>query len=130
MHCMCCPNVHSSWTECFFILILCSPRAKAGKHCQWLLACVAIQRSKKTRATSRLWTGQSAAMQTPCILISDFCCRKCNGDCSESALLKFYELEVGSVTEFRDLHTKVFEIPFNSSNKYQVSLHIVIMVFI
>ncbi|KAL5500322.1 hypothetical protein EMCRGX_G011866 [Ephydatia muelleri] len=49
--------------------------------------------------------------------------RKCNGDCSESALLKFYELEVGSVTEFRDLHTKVFEIPFNSSNKYQVSIH-------
>ncbi|KAL5475329.1 hypothetical protein EMCRGX_G025126, partial [Ephydatia muelleri] len=43
--------------------------------------------------------------------------RKCNGDCSESALLKFYELEVGSVIESRDLHTKVFEIPFNSSNK-------------
>ena len=71
-----------------------------------------------------------ACVQTPHILISDFCCRKCNGDCSESALLKFYELEVGSVTEFRDLHTKVFEIPFNSSNKYQVSLHIIIMVII
>ena len=72
MHRMCCPNVHSSWTECFFILILCSPRAKAGKHCQWLMACVAMQRSKTTRATSRLWTGQSAAMHVCRPLASGF----------------------------------------------------------
>ncbi|KAI0231032.1 Sodium/potassium-transporting ATPase subunit alpha [Lamellibrachia satsuma] len=49
--------------------------------------------------------------------------RECNGDASESALLKCVELSVGNVTQFRDLHRKVCEIPFNSSNKYQVSVH-------
>ena len=51
--------------------------------------------------------------------------RVCNGDASESALLKCFELEVGSIEEYRQQHPKVCEIPFNSSNKYQVcKLHI------
>ncbi|XP_013405521.1 sodium/potassium-transporting ATPase subunit alpha isoform X2 [Lingula anatina] len=49
--------------------------------------------------------------------------RECNGDASESALLKCVELSVGGVTEFREKNPKVCEIPFNSSNKYQVSIH-------
>ncbi|GFN86124.1 sodium/potassium-transporting ATPase subunit alpha, partial [Plakobranchus ocellatus] len=49
--------------------------------------------------------------------------RECNGDASESALLKCVELSVGNVTEFRRRNKKIVEIPFNSSNKYQVSIH-------
>lgn len=49
--------------------------------------------------------------------------RECNGDASESALLKCVELSIGKVVEFRRKNNKVVEIPFNSSNKYQVSLH-------
>uniref|UniRef100_A0A2C9JKX8 Sodium/potassium-transporting ATPase subunit alpha n=1 Tax=Biomphalaria glabrata TaxID=6526 RepID=A0A2C9JKX8_BIOGL len=49
--------------------------------------------------------------------------RECNGDASESALLKCAELSIGNVTEFRRRNKKMCEIPFNSTNKYQVSIH-------
>ncbi|XP_064595544.1 sodium/potassium-transporting ATPase subunit alpha-like isoform X2 [Liolophura sinensis] len=49
--------------------------------------------------------------------------RECNGDASESALLKCVELSLGHVVEFRRRNRKVCEIPFNSTNKYQVSIH-------
>ena len=49
--------------------------------------------------------------------------RECTGDASESALLKCVELSIGKVTEFRSKNKKVCEIPFNSTNKYQVSVH-------
>uniref|UniRef100_A0A8D0AMS6 Sodium/potassium-transporting ATPase subunit alpha n=1 Tax=Sander lucioperca TaxID=283035 RepID=A0A8D0AMS6_SANLU len=42
------------------------------------------------------------------------------GDASESALLKCIELSCGSVRAMRDRNKKVAEIPFNSTNKYQV----------
>lgn len=42
------------------------------------------------------------------------------GDASESALLKCIELCCGSVKEMREKYTKISEIPFNSTNKYQV----------
>lgn len=42
------------------------------------------------------------------------------GDASESALLKCIELSCGSVKAMRDKSKKVAEIPFNSTNKYQV----------
>ncbi|XP_062844233.1 sodium/potassium-transporting ATPase subunit alpha-2 isoform X2 [Trichomycterus rosablanca] len=45
------------------------------------------------------------------------------GDASESALLKCIELSCGSVRVFRDNNCKVAEIPFNSTNKYQLSIH-------
>ncbi|XP_053482710.1 sodium/potassium-transporting ATPase subunit alpha-1b [Ictalurus furcatus] len=45
------------------------------------------------------------------------------GDASESALLKCIELCCGSVKEMRDRHKKMAEIPFNSTNKYQLSVH-------
>ncbi|XP_072281762.1 potassium-transporting ATPase alpha chain 2-like [Pyxicephalus adspersus] len=47
-----------------------------------------------------------------------------NGDASEAALLKFTEQIFENVIEIRKRNTKVLEIPFNSSNKYQVSIHI------
>ncbi|CAL8316907.1 unnamed protein product [Gadus morhua 'NCC'] len=45
------------------------------------------------------------------------------GDASESALLKCFELCCGSAKEMRARNTKVGEIPFNSTNKYQLSIH-------
>nr|XP_058165933.1 sodium/potassium-transporting ATPase subunit alpha-4 isoform X5 [Dasypus novemcinctus] len=46
------------------------------------------------------------------------------GDASESALLKFVEQTYGSVKEMREKNPKVAEIPFNSTNKYQMSIHL------
>ncbi|KAG9337747.1 hypothetical protein JZ751_028244 [Albula glossodonta] len=45
------------------------------------------------------------------------------GDASESALLKCIELSCGSVKVMREKNKKVAEIPFNSTNKYQLSVH-------
>jgi len=49
--------------------------------------------------------------------------RECNGDASETAILKFCEVMTGDVAGFRNKNKKVMEIPFNSTNKYQVSIH-------
>lgn len=49
--------------------------------------------------------------------------RDCTGDASESALMKFVELTIGDVAGWRARNRKVAEIPFNSTNKYQVSVH-------
>jgi sodium/potassium-transporting ATPase subunit alpha len=51
--------------------------------------------------------------------------RECNGDASESALLKHTELSIGDVMGYRAANPKACEIPFNSTNKYQVSVHVV-----
>ncbi len=48
--------------------------------------------------------------------------RDTSGDASESALLKCVELSSGCVKTLRDNNRKVAEIPFNSTNKYQVHL--------
>ena len=40
--------------------------------------------------------------------------RECDGDASESALLKCVELSIGNVEEFRSRNKKICEIPFNS----------------
>ena len=42
------------------------------------------------------------------------------GDASEAALLKCVELTMGDVMAFRSKHKKLAEVPFNSTNKYQV----------
>lgn len=54
--------------------------------------------------------------------------RGVQGDASESALLKVVEMawneELNQTTEqYRKNHPKKVEIPFNSTNKYQVSVH-------
>lgn len=49
--------------------------------------------------------------------------RETNGDASESALLKCIEIAVGNCMQMRARNKKVCEIPFNSTNKYQVSIH-------
>ncbi|XP_078282945.1 potassium-transporting ATPase alpha chain 2-like [Rhinoraja longicauda] len=49
--------------------------------------------------------------------------RQVVGDASESALLKFSETVFGNVMEFRSENVKIFEIPFNSTNKFQLSIH-------
>ena len=43
------------------------------------------------------------------------------GDASEAALLKCIELCCGSVGGMREKYHKAAEIPFNSTNKYQVN---------
>merc|ERR1719249_276724 len=49
--------------------------------------------------------------------------REVNGDASEAALLKCTELTTGNVMTYRKNNKKVCEIPFNSTNKFQVSIH-------
>uniref|UniRef100_A0A8C5KC08 ATPase, Na+/K+ transporting, alpha 3 polypeptide n=1 Tax=Jaculus jaculus TaxID=51337 RepID=A0A8C5KC08_JACJA len=51
------------------------------------------------------------------------------GDASESALLKCIELSSGSVKLMRERNKKVAEIPFNSTNKYQVRARPLCVVF-
>merc|ERR1711963_854473 len=49
--------------------------------------------------------------------------REVNGDASEAALLKCTELTTGDAMKQRAQNKKVCEVPFNSTNKYQVSIH-------
>merc|ERR1739838_570139 len=49
--------------------------------------------------------------------------RDCAGDASETALLKCVELALGDVEGRRQRNAKICEIPFNSINKYQMSIH-------
>lgn len=42
------------------------------------------------------------------------------GDASETALLKFTELTIGNIVDYRNRFKKVVEVPFNSTNKFQV----------
>merc|ERR1712179_373824 len=49
--------------------------------------------------------------------------REVNGDASEAAILKCTELSLGDVMSYRARNKKVCEIPFNSTNKFQVSIH-------
>lgn len=49
--------------------------------------------------------------------------REVNGDASEAAILKCTELSKGNIIQYRNANKKVCEIPFNSSNKFQVSVH-------
>jgi sodium/potassium-transporting ATPase subunit alpha len=49
--------------------------------------------------------------------------REVNGDASEAAILKCTELSSGDALAYRAKNKKVAEIPFNSTNKFQVSVH-------
>jgi len=46
-----------------------------------------------------------------------------NGDASESAILKCMEVTLGDIAGLRNRNRKLCEIPFNSTNKFQVSVH-------
>lgn len=46
----------------------------------------------------------------------------CSGDASESGLLKYMQ-PISDATAFRAKYPKVFEIKFNSTNKWQLSIH-------
>lgn len=49
--------------------------------------------------------------------------RECVGDASETAILKSMELSVGDVAAYRARNPKVAEVPFNSTNKYHITIH-------
>lgn len=51
--------------------------------------------------------------------------RECIGDASETAVLKCMEMTYGNVMEYRKKYRKIVEIPFNSTNKFQVSFWII-----
>ncbi|RWS04851.1 sodium/potassium-transporting ATPase subunit alpha-like protein, partial [Dinothrombium tinctorium] len=46
------------------------------------------------------------------------------GDASEIAILRFMEIITSGVKEYRSSYTKVFEVPFNSTNKYHLTIHV------
>lgn len=49
--------------------------------------------------------------------------RKINGDASESAILRCMEEYLEDTAKFAAGYPKIFEIPFNSTNKWQLSVH-------
>ncbi|KAH9389400.1 Sodium/potassium-transporting ATPase subunit alpha-1 [Tyrophagus putrescentiae] len=49
--------------------------------------------------------------------------RDCAGDASETAILKCMEIAIGNVLDYRRKNQKVCEIPFNSTNKYHLTIH-------
>lgn len=49
--------------------------------------------------------------------------REVTGDASEAAILKCVELTTGETEAIRKRNKKICEIPFNSANKFQVSIH-------
>ena len=49
--------------------------------------------------------------------------RRCKGDASEVGILKCYETLLGDSEAVRSANPKKAEIPFNSNNKFQVSVH-------
>lgn len=49
--------------------------------------------------------------------------REALGDASEIAILKYMEIITGSVVAVRQRSPKVFEVPFNSTNKYSISVN-------
>ncbi|CAF0735401.1 unnamed protein product [Brachionus calyciflorus] len=56
-------------------------------------------------------------------LAKDVWHRECVGDASESALLQYTEAIYGNVLNFRSANRKLCEVPFNSTNKFQLSIH-------
>ncbi|KAI4457024.1 sodium/potassium-transporting atpase subunit alpha [Holotrichia oblita] len=49
--------------------------------------------------------------------------RRILGDASEVAVMKAMEVMVGDILDRREKNPKICEIPFNSVNKYQLSIH-------
>ncbi|CAG2183617.1 unnamed protein product, partial [Oppiella nova] len=49
--------------------------------------------------------------------------REAIGDASEVAILKYMEIITSDVEGFRRKHPKVFEVPFNSTNKYALTIN-------
>jgi len=49
--------------------------------------------------------------------------RECIGDASETALLKYVEMAVGGAASYQSRNKKIAEVPFNSTNKFQISIH-------
>ena len=44
------------------------------------------------------------------------------GDASETALMRYCD-QILDIEEYRMMNPKIFEIPFNSKNKWQLSIH-------
>ncbi|GCC41556.1 hypothetical protein chiPu_0025942, partial [Chiloscyllium punctatum] len=77
------------------------------------------QTSETWRAVSRVATLCNRAIFKPNQEGIPIPKREVIGDASETALLKFTELTIGNVLDYRHRFRKVCEIPFNSTNKFQ-----------
>ncbi|ODN05419.1 Sodium/potassium-transporting ATPase subunit alpha [Orchesella cincta] len=49
--------------------------------------------------------------------------RKVNGDASESAIIRYMAQMIGNIEDYQEKRKKIFEVPFNSVNKWQLSIH-------
>ena len=49
--------------------------------------------------------------------------REAIGDASEVAILKYMDIITGCVDSYRKKYPKVFEVPFNSTNKYALTIN-------
>ncbi|KAG0056105.1 hypothetical protein BGZ83_006366 [Gryganskiella cystojenkinii] len=49
--------------------------------------------------------------------------RQVLGDATESGLLRFASANIGNFDQLTDLYPKVFEVPFNSENKWAMTIH-------
>ncbi|XP_065321869.1 sodium/potassium-transporting ATPase subunit alpha-like [Gordionus sp. m RMFG-2023] len=81
------------------------------------------ENSKTWNALARIATLCNHAIFTPTQDKVNIMQRECIGDASESALLKCIEAKIGNTEKTRELNVMVAEIPFNSTDKYQVSIH-------
>jgi len=47
--------------------------------------------------------------------------RVCKGDASETALIKFFD-PLRSIEEYREKNPRIYSVPFNSTNKWMLSI--------
>lgn len=68
----------------------------------------------------------SCTIKIFCKFPTEVCCYFCReaiGDASEIAILRYMEIMTGSVAAYRQRCPKVFEVPFNSVNKYSLTIN-------
>ena len=103
--------------KCHISMASCWRAIKTWKHTE--LGCRWRKRQSPTLCQYRFYVRATEQLDA-CHCVDVRLYSECNGDASESALLKCVELSIGKVAEFRAANAKLCEVPFNSTNKYQV----------
>lgn len=97
---------------------------RLGRLCVGFVVCAVGRSSNPIRTTFPFCAGRdSHRMSHLGITLLTPMSRECTGDASESAILKYMEVTVGNVNEYRQKYPKICEVPFNSTNKYHVTIH-------
>ena len=71
----------------------------------------------------QFWSGNTLWYISLFLGLTHFSNSDCAGDASETAILKCMEIAITNVLDYRRKSAKVCEIPFNSTNKYHVTVH-------